>query len=69
MIYHRWAQRALLGEANTQPMVRFFGLNLALSQLANPFGILGAGLFVQVGLPVFLFFTSGMLVVAFLGGS
>ena len=67
LIYHRWAQRALLGEANTQPMVRFFGLNLALSQMANPFGILGAGLFVQVGPPVFLFFTSGMLVVAFLG--
>jgi len=67
LIYHRWAQRALLGEAHTQPMVRFFGLNLALSQVANPFGILGAGLFVQGGLPVFLFFTSGMLVVAFLG--
>lgn len=66
LLYHRWAQRALLGEINTQPMIRFFGLNLALSQMANPFGILGAGLFLQSGLPVFLFFTSGMLVVAFL---
>jgi serine phosphatase RsbU (regulator of sigma subunit) len=65
-LYVRWAQRNLLGETNTQPLVRFFALNLVLSQMANPFGILGAGLWASAGLPVFLFFSSGMLVVAFL---
>jgi serine phosphatase RsbU (regulator of sigma subunit) len=49
-----------------QPAVRFFILAFVLPALANPFGILTAGLYVQEGIWVLLFVVAGFLLVAIL---
>jgi serine phosphatase RsbU (regulator of sigma subunit) len=48
------------------PAVSFFFMALTLPALANPFGILAAGLFVEQGLYEFLFIIIGLLLVAIL---
>jgi serine phosphatase RsbU (regulator of sigma subunit) len=64
--YHAWAQRVITGNNNVHPIITFFFLAIGLQQLANPFAILAAGLYDQNGIWVYLFFSSGMLVVAYL---
>lgn len=46
--------------------VNFFMLALALPALANPFGVLAAGLYVKDGIEIFLFDIAGLLLVALL---
>ena len=64
--YHTWAQQIITGEKEIFLILRFFLLAIGLPQLANPFSILAAGLLAQNGLLVFLYFISGMIVVAYL---
>ncbi len=62
--YAVWSQRALSNQASALPVVRFLILALSLPNLAHPFAILAAGLYVQNGLLVFLFLILGLLLVA-----
>jgi serine phosphatase RsbU (regulator of sigma subunit) len=64
--YHTWAQQAITGEKEIILILKFFLLAIGLPQLANPFSILAAGLLIQNGSLVFLYFISGMIVVAYL---
>lgn len=64
--YHTWAQQVITGNREIRPILTFFFLAIGLPQLANPFAILAAGLFAENGLWVFLFFMTGMVVVAYL---
>ncbi len=66
LAYSTWAQQLITGKNRVQPIVRFFLLAVGLPQIANPFAILAAGLYAQNGLPIYLFFISGMVVVAYL---
>jgi serine phosphatase RsbU (regulator of sigma subunit) len=66
LIYHTWTQQEITGNKEILPILKFFFLAIGLPQLANPFAILAAGLYAQNGLWVFLYFTSGMIVVAYL---
>ncbi len=66
MLYALWVQRRLMGDAALWPLARFLLLALGLGVLGNPFAILLAGLYVSYGLHVFLFFTIGLLLVAYL---
>jgi serine phosphatase RsbU (regulator of sigma subunit) len=66
LIYHIWAQQKITGEKEIRTILRFSFLAISLSQLANPFASLAAGLFIQNGLAVFLYFMFGMLLVAYL---
>ncbi len=66
LAYHTWAQLALSRNRDIQPILKFFVLALGLPQLANPFAILAAGIYAQNGLLVYLFFISGMVMVAYL---
>jgi serine phosphatase RsbU (regulator of sigma subunit) len=50
----------------TRPAFSFFWMALSLPALANPFGILAAGIFVTEGLSEFLFIILGLLLVAIL---
>jgi serine phosphatase RsbU (regulator of sigma subunit) len=63
--YVLWSLKVEL-HTPTQPAIRFFFLAFALPALANPFGILTAGLYAQEGLWVFLYGISGFLLVAVL---
>ena len=67
LAYHAWARSKLPGGADYRPLVSFFYFALALPYLANPFGVLAAGLYVENGLPAYLFFITGMLLVGLLG--
>ncbi len=66
LIYGAWSQRVLAGSDQVTPVLKFFFLAMGLPHMAHPFAILAAGLYVQSGLPVYLFFISGMLIVAYL---
>lgn len=66
LLYVIYTQRRLTQQADARPIMIFFLLALALPTLAHPFGILAAGLYTIHGLAVFLFFISGLLVVAYL---
>jgi serine phosphatase RsbU (regulator of sigma subunit) len=66
LAYNAWAQQTLAGSNQLKPMVIFFMLALGLPHLAHPFAILAAGLYTLNGLLVYLFFVSGMLIVALL---
>ena len=66
LTYHIWAQHVITGDRDSSVILKFFFLGIGLPQLANPFAILGAGLFTQSGLLVFLYFIAGMLTVAYL---
>lgn len=50
----------------TRRMLNFFLLAFGLPALAHPFAILGAGLYTHDGLLVFLFYITGLLLVAYL---
>ena len=64
--YAIWLQRELTQSANIKPIIRFLVLVLGLPALAYPFAILLAGLYVQNGFFVFIFFVIGLLLVAYL---
>jgi len=64
--YSLWVQRRLASSLGLAPVVNFMVMALGLPNLAHPFAIQGAGLYVQNGLLIFLFFLSGLLLVAFL---
>jgi serine phosphatase RsbU (regulator of sigma subunit) len=61
-----WIQRLVGGEASSETIIRFVFLALGLAVLANPFGLLGAGLYVEHGVLVYLFLMTGLLLVAIL---
>ena len=60
-------QQKLAGEEAVNQAVKFLLLALGLSNLANPFAIQAAGIYSQNGMIGFLFFISGLLLVAILG--
>jgi len=66
LVYSAWGQKDITGAGNFQPILRFFLLAISLPHLAHPFAILAAGLYIQTGMMIYLFFISGMLLVALL---
>jgi serine phosphatase RsbU (regulator of sigma subunit) len=50
----------------TRPAISFFIMALSLPALANPFGILAAGIYAQAGLAEFISVIIGLLIVAYL---
>ncbi len=66
LVYATWSQRVLAGSDQVYSVLYFFYMAIGLPHLAHPFAILAAGLYIQNGIPVYLFFISGMLIVAFL---
>jgi serine phosphatase RsbU (regulator of sigma subunit) len=65
--YSIWVQITLTQSTVVGHIVRFLILALGLPMLANPFSILVAGLYVQDGVVVDLFFIFGLLMVAYMG--
>lgn len=63
--YVIWSLKNVL-HTPTQPAVSFFLMALSLPNLANPFGIMAAGIFITAGFWEFLYFITGLLLVAFL---
>lgn len=66
IVYSIWLQQQLAKGAGIGPVIRFLLLALGLPSLAHPFAIQGAGIYVQNGALIFLFFISGLVMVAFL---
>ncbi|MBC8503741.1 MAG: SpoIIE family protein phosphatase [Anaerolineales bacterium] len=66
LVYATWSQRVLAGTEQLYSVLYFFYMAIGLPHLAHPFAILAAGLHTQSGIPAYLFFISGMLIVAFL---
>jgi serine phosphatase RsbU (regulator of sigma subunit) len=66
VLYHIQIQTSLTHSRDYQPLLTFFALSFGLPYLAHPFAILAAGLYVQNGLGVYLFFLVGLLMVAYL---
>jgi serine phosphatase RsbU (regulator of sigma subunit) len=63
--YVIWSLAHLL-HTPTRPAVSFFFLALSLPVLANPFGVLAAGIYAQQGLWEFINVVLGLLIVAYL---
>jgi serine phosphatase RsbU (regulator of sigma subunit) len=59
-------QAKLTGAGQIKPVIKFFIMAIGLPHLAHPFAILAAGLFSQNGILIYLYFISGMLIVAYL---
>lgn len=66
IVYSIWLQKQLAPQTGIRPVLRFLLLALGLPILAHPFAIQGAGIFAQNGGLIFLFFLSGLVMVAFL---
>jgi serine phosphatase RsbU (regulator of sigma subunit) len=66
LLYGTWSQRVLAGSDQISPVLKFFFLAIGLQHMAHPFAILAAGLYSTNGISVYLFFMSGMLIVAYL---
>jgi serine phosphatase RsbU (regulator of sigma subunit) len=67
--YHIKIQQKLASPESTQLILKFFGIIFGLQFLANPFAILAAGLYVQNGILVYIFFLTGLLLVAMMARS
>ncbi len=65
MAYVAWSLKNVL-HTQTQPLFSFFWMALSLPALANPFGVLAAGIYVGEGVWEFLFIIVGLLLVAIL---
>jgi serine phosphatase RsbU (regulator of sigma subunit) len=65
--YSIWVQAVITQSRAMAPIVKFMLLALGLPLLAHPFSILVAGLYVEEGIIVDLFFILGLLMVAYLG--
>jgi serine phosphatase RsbU (regulator of sigma subunit) len=63
--YVIWALKRVM-HASPRWAIRFFVLVLSLPALANPFGILAAGLYIESGLGVLVFLIIGLLLIAVL---
>jgi serine phosphatase RsbU (regulator of sigma subunit) len=63
--YVLWALKNVL-HTPTRPALNFFTMALTLSTLANPFGILAAGIYITEGTLEFLFMIVGFIIVAVL---
>ena len=59
-------QQQISGEDSTRPLLRFFFLSFGFQFLAHPFAILAAGLYIEDGLFIYLFFITGLFIVAYL---
>ena len=66
LIYLVGSQRRLTPSVSSKPMAVFLTLGLGLPFVAYPFGILGAGVYAQNSLISYLFFMSGIFMVALL---
>lgn len=66
ILYHMRVQKLLSSESSVQPIVKFFALSFGLPYLSQPFSILAAGIFVENGFPIYVFFITGLLLVAYL---
>ena len=64
--YAAWVQTLLEKTPSPQALVRFMLMAVGLPFLSFPFGILAAGLFTQDGLFAYLFFMTGLLLVAYM---
>jgi serine phosphatase RsbU (regulator of sigma subunit) len=62
--YAVWVQNVLDQSSSIEQILRFMLMAVGLPFLAFPFGILAAGLYVQNGLAVYLFFIFGLFLVA-----
>jgi serine phosphatase RsbU (regulator of sigma subunit) len=62
--YHIKIQQKLASPESIQLILKFFAIIFGLQFLANPFAILAAGLYVQNGIIVYIFFLTGLLLVA-----
>jgi serine phosphatase RsbU (regulator of sigma subunit) len=63
--YVVWSLKNVL-HAATRPVLTFFFMALTLPALANPFGVLAAGIFVSEGLWEFIYIIIGLLLTAIL---
>ncbi len=61
-----YIQKKLSGNLTASNLIRFLLLGFGLNFLDQPFSILGAGLYVDNGLSIFLFFIMGIYIVALL---
>lgn len=66
ILYHLTIQKILSSNNSILPILIFFFLSFGLPYLAHPFAILATSLYTQNGLEVYLFFLSGMFLVAYL---
>jgi len=61
--YHAWIQHSV---SEARSLASLFLLAMAVPHLASPFGVLASGIYVENGLPAYLFFSAGLLLVAIL---
>jgi len=66
LLYHINLQKVLSSTNSLQPLLKFFLFHFGLPYLSHPFAILAAGLYIQNGIEIYLFFLSGMFLVAYL---
>ncbi len=66
ILYVFWIQKRLSKGESILPLAKFFLLAFGLPHLAHPFAILVAGLYVQNGVLIDLYFIMGLLLVAYL---
>ena len=66
LLYHLNVHKILSRSKSIRPLLLFFLFSTGLPYLSYPFAILASGLYVQNGLEVYLFFLSGMLLVAYM---
>jgi len=59
-------QQQISGEDSIRPLLRFFFLSFGFQFLAHPFAILAAGLYIEDGLFIYLFFITGLFIVAYM---
>jgi serine phosphatase RsbU (regulator of sigma subunit) len=66
LLYHIYVQKFLDKSNSVRPLLIFILFSYVLPYLSHPFSILASGLYVQNGIEVYLFFLTGMLLVAYL---
>jgi serine phosphatase RsbU (regulator of sigma subunit) len=66
ILYAIWVQRQVVPDASIRPILQFYIQAFGYPILAHPFAILIAGLYIENGPLVSLFFIIGLLLVAFL---
>lgn len=66
ILYVFWVQKRFAEGESNLPLGKFFLLAYGLPHLAHPFAILVAGLYVQNGIIIDLYFIMGLLLVAYL---
>ena len=64
--YGTWTQIKLTNTTGVRPLLRFLILAIGLPVLAEPFGVITAGMYVEKGLSFFLILISGLFIVALL---